>query len=142
MAAVSLNTTGKINVLTSISPVQLSCVAGEALTLACPCRLDATTGKAYRTDANDGTTANRRCYGIASHAAAAGEAVTLYREVLTDSFDVSALDFGARVYASDTIGEVADAAGTASIILGQVVPKFATNIGTTADKVLHIQVRD
>jgi len=45
------------------------------------------------------------------------------------------LNYGALVYVSDTDGTFADAAGTVSVIAGQVIPGFGN---TTADKLLWL----
>lgn len=75
---------------------------------------------------------------IAAHVAAAKQALTAYRApcVLDVGEALAALAVGASVYASDTPGTLADAAGTVSRVIGVVVGAFAS--GTTPDKLLRL----
>jgi hypothetical protein len=111
--------------------------AAEAITAGAPCRLDTTTGKI--TNANGTDAAEARGYGIALHTVAAGEAVTVMRFGYMDGFDLAALDYDAAVYMSDTdgrLGAVGDS--TVDVIIGRVVPAWATTLGTAADKLLEV----
>lgn len=88
-------------------------------------RIDATTGKAMLGNASSsGEVANLR--GIAmSNQAYVGDPVTLLRYGVIDVgtiTELTALDFGAPVYLSDTDGLFRDAAGTVSTVIGRVWP--------------------
>ncbi len=108
--------------------------AVEAIAVGQRCRFDATTGKIAL--GNGTTAAEARRGGIACHAAAIGEAVTIINQGTVDVGEaLAALDFGALVYVSDTDGTFADAAGTVSVTAGQVIPLWGS---PTADKVLWL----
>lgn len=66
------------------------------------------------------------------------EAVTIVRKGYLDVGDaLSALAPGALVYASDTDGQLADAAGTVPVVVGQVTVAWGN---TTADKLLYVDL--
>lgn len=137
MADISLVTAGKLNVGT-LTTQQHSFIASEAITAGAPVYIVAATGKAANSDGN-GAGVIATCFGVATRSAAAGEAVTVLRRGLVDGYDVSALNFGAPVYVSDTVGRIADTAGTTSIKVGIVVPANGNAIGTTADKLVLVE---
>lgn len=108
--------------------------AGEAIAVGQRCRFDATTGQIAL--GNGTTAAEARRGGIATHAAAIGEAVTIINQGTVDIGEaLAALSFGALVYVSDTDGAFADSAGTVSTVAGMVVPGWGS---TTADRVLWL----
>lgn len=108
--------------------------AAEAIAVGQRCRFDATTGQI--TLGNATAAAEARRGGIAVHAAAIGETVTIINQGLVDVGEaLAALAFGALVYVSDTDGGFADAAGTVSVIAGQVVPAWGS---PTADRLLWL----
>jgi hypothetical protein len=104
---------------------------------------DATTGKAIVADASAaGTLGN--LMGLAMNAersSLANESVTLLRhgEVFFGVDALAALDFGDPIYASDTAGAIADAAGTVSVIVGYVIPVVRES--GAIDKVAVIDTR-
>lgn len=66
------------------------------------------------------------------------EAVTAVRKGTLDVGDaLSALAFGALVYLSDTDGQLADAAGTVTVVVGRVIAAWGN---TTADKLLLVDL--
>jgi hypothetical protein len=142
MADIALsNTSAKVNV-GSLPKVQWTGVAGEAIATPGPVYFHATTGRFFRSDGNAAAPANG-VFGIATHACAgAGEPLTVIRQGPMDQFDVSALNFGAKLFLSDTVGALADAAGTRSVVVGTVVPVFGTQPGTTPDKILLVEITD
>lgn len=75
---------------------------------------------------------------IAAHVAAAKQALTAYRApcILDLGEALAGLAIGAKVYASDTAGTLADAAGTVSRVMGTVVGAFGN---TTPDKLLRLE---
>lgn len=134
MADMTLATADKINVGT-LTVEQITGVAAAAITAGSPVYLD-TNGKFNPSDAN--AAAADACFGIATRTVAAGEALTVVRRGLMDGWS-NLPAYGAPVYVSDTAGALADAAGTASIIVGYVVPVFGTNLGTAPDKALLVE---
>jgi predicted RecA/RadA family phage recombinase len=79
-------------------------------------------GKVNLADADDAAAEQFR--GIALKSVAAGQAVSvLHRGVISGTGSgVTGLAYDASVYVSDTAGELADAAGTTSLLVGHVVP--------------------
>lgn len=126
--------------ITSVRPVKIikqsTAPAGEAVTVTAPwMRLNTTTG--YLELGNATTAAEAKRGGIALHAAAVGEAVTIVEDGVLDVGEaLAALAFDAPVFLSNTDGMLADAAGTVSVQIGKVVPGWAA---TTADKLLQIE---
>ncbi|MCL4806130.1 MAG: hypothetical protein KJ046_17690 [Anaerolineae bacterium] len=110
--------------------------AAEAIAVGQRCRFDTTTGKIVLGNAT--TAAEIKRGGIAVHAAAVGEAVTIINQGLVDVGEaLAALDFGADIYVSDTDGTFSTAVGdsTVDVIVGQVVPGWGN---TVADKLLWL----
>ncbi|HRQ15376.1 MAG TPA: hypothetical protein PK205_18920, partial [Promineifilum sp.] len=108
--------------------------AGEAIAVGQRCRFDTTTGKVHLGNATTAAEANRG--GIATHAAAVGEAVTIINQGVVDVGEAMAsLAFGATVYVSNTDGSFGDAAGTVTVAAGIVVPGWGN---TTADRLLWL----
>jgi hypothetical protein len=134
MADLTLATANKINVGT-LTVQQITGVAAAAITAGSPVLFD-TNGKFIAADAND--TAADACFGIATRTVAAGEALTVVRRGLMDGWS-NLPAYGAPVFVSNTAGALADAAGTASIVVGYVVPVFGTTLGTAADKALMVE---
>lgn len=135
MAAISLVTAGKINVLESIIQLTLPAVedivAGEAV------RLDTASGKF--TGSNATAAGEARVYGIALRTVKAGEPVTALRKGVVDGFNITQA-YDAAVYLNDADGVIGDAAGTVSTVIGRVVPGALTTLGTALDKLLFIDL--
>jgi len=112
--------------------------AAEAISAGNAVRFDATTGKFTKANGTDATEAN--LYGIATRTVAAGEALTAVRRGVLDGFAISALNFGAPIYLSDTDGLLADSAGTVSTIVGRVIPGTSTTLGTAFDRLLFVNL--
>lgn len=114
---------------------QMTGPAVEAITVGQWVRIDPSTGKIALGNAT--TEAEAAQGGIALHAAAAGEAVTVLRQGLVDIGDaMSSMNYGALVYLSDTDGTLADATGTTTKVVGEVASAWGS---TTADKLLRVQ---
>lgn len=135
MANIALATSGRVEIV-GRPTLQLTLPAAEAITAGEAVRID-TNGKF--TGANGTTTTENRVYGVASHAAAAGETVTAVRKGLMDGFTFTQA-YDAPIYLSDTDGALADAAGTVSTVVGRVVPAWAQPVGTAADKLLFVDL--
>lgn len=110
--------------------------AVEAIAAGQRCRFDTSTGKIALGNAT--TAAELKRGGIATRAAAVGETLTIINQGLVDVGDaLSALDFGADVYVSDTDGSFSTAVGdsTVDLIVGMVVPAWNH---PTADRLLWL----
>jgi predicted RecA/RadA family phage recombinase len=77
--------------------------------------------------------------GIALHAAAVGEALTVVKKgiVCLGESALSALAFEDRIYLSDTDGTLQTTAGTVSTVVGTVFPG---NANTTPDHLLWVDL--
>ena len=104
--------------------------AVEAITEGQRCRFDATTGKIAL--GNGTTAAEIAPGGIAVHAAAIGEALTIINQGIVDvGAALDALNYGDPIYVSDTDGTFGGAAtdSTVDTIVGRVVPRWNTTSG-------------
>lgn len=106
--------------------------AVEAITEGQRCRFDATTG--YIALGNGTTAAEIAPGGIATHAAAIGEALTIINQGIVDVGNIAAwaaLNYGDPIYVSDTDGAFGGAAGDSTVdtIVGRVVPGWDTTAG-------------
>ena len=135
MADIALVTANRVRVVESLE--QMTLPAAEAITAGMPVRIDTTTG---RFTAGNATVAGEaRIYGIATQTVPAGLGVTAIRRGVMDGWNFDAMAYDAAVYASDTDGRLADAAGTvATAIVGRVIPGTSTTLGTGYDKLLLV----
>lgn len=137
MAAVSLVTAGKLNVVESIQ--QMTLPFAEACNIGQGVRIDPATGK--WTKANGSSAGEARIWGILVSKDAAGAVGTAVRKGVVDGFDLSSLAYDLAIYMSDTDGGLADdAASTVDVIVGRVIPAFSATLGTAADKLLEIDL--
>lgn len=109
----------------------VSMIAAAAITAGQVVYMDA-NGKADLADASAAGTAGAR--GIALRTVAAGEALTVVAEGEVEGFTI-AQAYDAPIYLSDTAGALADAAGTVSVLCGNV--SAATNKDLT--KLLYVR---
>jgi hypothetical protein len=93
-------------------------VAGAALAPGDAVRLDATTGKAVL--ANAASAANSGFRGLALNSAGAGQGVSVLKRGHVYGFDLAALNYGALVYLDNASGDLGNAAGTVSVVVGSV----------------------
>jgi hypothetical protein len=110
----------------------------EALTRGSLCVRDATTGKIKKADASAGLQVLDAGICITTPRFV-GDAVTIVtdgRVALGDA--LGSMAFGALVYASDTVGLLADAAGTQSVPIGIVEPVWGGAAGVP-DRVLRLR---
>lgn len=126
-----------------VSPVQvyddippLPIASGETIVKGNYARVDASSGKAT---GGNGTTAAELGYGGIVYSDDGANVVKITRDALLDVGEgLVALDFGTKIYVSDTDKTLANAAdATVDLIVGYVVPGFGA---TTADKLLRVQV--
>lgn len=137
MANIALTTASRVEIVQSIE--QLTAPCAESITPGAPVRFDTTAGTF--TNSNGTTTGEADVYGIATgdKIKAAGETITAVAKGILDGF-VLAGNFSSKVYLSDTDGRLADAAGTVSTVVGQVVPGTATTRGVAYDKLLRVKL--
>jgi hypothetical protein len=135
MADLTLATADKVNVVTTAPYLPITAPAAEAITAGQPILFDA-NGKWIVADAN--AAADDAGFAIATRTVAAGEALTGCRFGIMDGWS-NLPAYGAPVYVSDTAGALADAAGTATILVGHVIPVWGTTLGTAADKALLVE---
>jgi len=130
---------------------EVSVPAGAALAPGAPVRFD-TDGKAVAASAAAEETAD--VYGLnatrgVNQANITCQIVRRGKVALYDADGANVLagvPFGAVIYASDTAGRLADAAGTVSVPLGRVVPFWSSNppepvldLDTSVSQVLVVQ---
>lgn len=137
---IALVTANTVSIVESTK--QLTAPAGEAITPGAPVRFDTSTGKFM--NGNASSTSENKIYGIATgkKAIPAGWPVTAVAIGVLDGFDLSAMNFGAPVYVSDTDARLSTAVGTTTLVVGRVIPATATLTGTTYDKLLDVLVTD
>ena len=137
MADLTLTTADEISVMEAEPHFQFTAVAGAAITAGSPVVFDGTNDTVFPSDANDA--AKDAVVAIATRTVAAGEGVTCIR--VGTMFGWSNLPVpGSLVYVSDTAGALADAAGTASLPVGIVVPIKSTSLGVAADRGVLVQI--
>lgn len=74
--------------------------------------------------------------GICLTAAGAGQSIDILERGAIGGFDVSGLAYDALIYVGDTAGDLADAAGTVTIVVGRVVPMSDSDL----TKVIEVDV--
>jgi hypothetical protein len=94
-------------------------IAGATIEKGQPFYIDS-NGKAQLADASIAGTAQVR--GIATRAARNGQVFSGIKRGFLEGMGISGLAYDARVYLSDTVGTLADAAGTVSVTIGRVLP--------------------
>lgn len=130
-------TTAGVASIDTLPHIQHTFVSGEAITAGAPVYMNTSTGRIYNSDANGSGT--RQCLGIASESAlTSGVAVTVIMQGFMSGWNFGSATFGSAVFVSDTVGAIADAAGTASIYVGEILPINGTTLGTTADRALFV----
>lgn len=133
---IPLTTANKVEIVESV--VQMTLPTDEAVTAGMAVRISTTTGKF--TKANGTGAAEARAWGVATRTVASGQPVTAIRRGAMDGWDLSAMDYDAPVYLSDTDGRLSTVAGTTSVVIGRVIPATSTTLGTAYDKILHVEV--
>lgn len=127
------NTDQTLNVEESIE--QGTYVAGVALDAGTPVYIGS-DGKLAKSDANG--TGTRKAIGLTVRRVAANQPVTVISKGVVFGFDFGSQAFGAEIFLSDTEGRVADAAGTTSVKVGEVIPSYTHVRGGTAKKLLRV----
>lgn len=119
---------------------KITAPSAVALTAGQYCVIDATTGKAKLGDASAAAQVADGGINITTPRFV-GDAVTLVKDgrvALGDA--LGSMAFGAQVFASDTDGALADAAGTQSLVIGYVEPVHG-GVPGTPDRVLRLALR-
>ncbi|MFH1486078.1 MAG: hypothetical protein ABIH46_08410 [Chloroflexota bacterium] len=116
---------------------QLTGPAAEAFSAGEAIRIDTTAGTL--TPGNATAAAEARILGIAvTTADAATNSVTVVKKGILDVGEaLSALNYDAAIYLSNTDGTLGTAAATVSLVVGKVVPGWGA---TTADKLLLVDL--
>lgn len=142
MTVLTLSSADQANVRSVHVIEQIELTAAVALQAGAIFRLDS-TGKAARASAASAGTADAR--GITTRAVAAGERFTGIVKGILDLGDaLNGAAWDAVIYLADTAtssaaaGELADAAGTSSKVIGQLYPGQA--YGLTPNKLLRINL--
>ena len=133
---IALMTADKVEVVESV--IQMTLPTAEDITAGMAVRLDTTNGK--WTKANGSSAGEARAWGVATRTAKSGRALTAIRKGVMDGWDLSALDYDAAVYLSDTDGRLSTVAGTTSVVIGRVIPGTSTTLRTAFDKLLSVEV--
>jgi hypothetical protein len=134
MADVVLVTAGQLRVEESLE--QMTLPAGVAVAAGQSVRQDATTGKWALADASAAGTSD--AYGMAVKTVPAGMAVTAIRRGVIEGFNLTDQDYGEQIFLSDTAGGIADAVGTTSSVVGEVIAVHSQRIGSSPDKLLRV----
>lgn len=137
MTAISI-TASDVRVVRRSDLTQHTAPAGEAIVAGQYMRQDPSTGKFVLGNAT--TEAEIGDGFIAEYTAAIGDPVTGHKDgvVIDVGSALSGLNYGAKVYLSDTDGTLADAAGTVAFVAGKVVAGWAG----TAKKLLRIEMKN
>jgi hypothetical protein len=134
MADLVLVTAGQLRVEESLEqdtqPAGVALLAGQFV------RRDATTGRWALADASAAGTAD--VYGMVVKSVPAGMGVTAIRRGVIEGFNLDDQDYGEEIFLSDTAGAAADAAGTASARIGEVLPVHSHTLGGVPDKLLRL----
>lgn len=136
MANINLAVADLVYVAESIE--QMTLPAAEDITAGDLVRIDTSSGKF--TKANGSSDGEARVYGVATQTRKAGFGLTAIAKGVMSGWVFDALAFDAPLYASDTDGRIADAAGTVSKVIGRVIPVTGTTLGRPYDKVLRIEL--
>jgi len=92
------------------------------------------TGKYGRADAN--AAGKQQVRGIALKTGAANQAVPIMRRGYLTGYTLSGMNYDAKAYLSDTVGSLADAAGTMTVPVGRV----AALTDSSLTKVLYVDI--
>ena len=130
MADLALVTSNKINLEESIvqhtAPAGANIVAGQAVAIS------GSNGRLI-------LAVDARVFGIALRTVRTGEPLTVLRLGVIDGYDLSGLAWDASVYLNPVNGNLGDAAGTPSVVVGRVIGGHYNLLGRPADKLLFVQ---
>ena len=117
MTAVAV-TAAQVGVCDPMKAVIYPFEAAETITAGQPVFVD-TNGKVQLADANG--SGEQQCAGIALNGGGAGQAIDVLKSGRVYGYTLGGAYWSA-VYLSDSVGELADAAGTMTVPVGRVVP--------------------
>lgn len=112
-------TAAKIAVVFPDQAEIFSFIAGETILAGNPVYLDATTGKLGVADANGSGTDT--FFGIALEGGGTNQVISVLKRGHVAGYTLAG-NYGAAAYVSNTVGELADAAGGTSLLVGHIVP--------------------
>jgi hypothetical protein len=140
MADIALTTADRVHVVGHpIEQLDLICSvdvgAGDVVAV-----VSSSTGASQWVKADASTGTKNRAYGVATRTQKIGLPLTAIRKGRMSGWNFTDQDYDELIYLSNTIGEMADAAGDVSVIIGRVVPAIANPTGSAADKILEIDV--
>ncbi len=111
----------------------VSGIAAAAIEAGQPVYIDS-NGKYNLADANAAAADQFR--GIALNTVGAGQPVSVMEEGYLYGYTLSGIAYDGLAYVSDTVGELADAAGSTSLVVGRVVARFGSDGNAT--KILKV----
>lgn len=130
-------TAAKVALTKPLDSMVTTVIAAEAFTAGQPGYVHS-DGKAYVSDANDGT--DNKVDGIAAKPASAGEGVDLVHYGPLTGYTLTSQAYKAVIYVSNTAGELADSAGGTSLPVGIVWPTAHDGPSGTIQKVLFVDI--
>lgn len=118
---------------------QHTALTGEDIAAGAPVYVDPATGR-FR-NASAGAAATAAVYGVALRAARVGQGLTAMKRGVVEGINLDAMPYGAQIYLSNTVGRMADVAGTTAVPIGRVLPVHGhERIGGTPSKLLNISL--
>jgi hypothetical protein len=126
------NTTATLDVEESFE--QMTLKAAADMSEGTPVYVDG-NGAFAATDASVAGTAG--FYGVTTRKVKAGEPVTAIARGVVGGYTFTQA-FGSAIYLSDTTGKLADAAGTVSRKIGEVIPVLGQTLGNSPAKMLRV----
>ena len=133
MATVAATTTGRVELIDTLEVEQTTLLAAVDITAPSFVRANASGKWEVALATSAGAAAGAR---FAPRSVKAGMPLTAYRKGKFGGFNVTQA-FNAPLYLSDT-GTLADAAGTASVQVGRVIPGTANPVAQAHDKNVEI----
>lgn len=141
MAVLALTTANRVEVVESYE--QLTLPAAEAIVAGAPIAIVPSStgaGQWVNADAN-GAGHLATVAAIALKTVTAGQALTGMKRGILEGFNLTSQNYFAPIYVSDTVGILGDAAGTATLQVGRVIPASAhPPITVAADKLLYVDI--
>lgn len=104
--------------------ITFDAIAGATIAKGQPVYIDS-NGVAQLADAS--ATGTSQVRGISMNSVRSGQVLAIIKEGFLEGMGVSGLAYDARVYLSDTVGVLADAAGTVGVTIGRVLPATDSN---------------
>lgn len=129
-------TVAKIAVIKPEDAEVVQIIAAETVTAGQPLFFDS-NGKGALADANAAGEQQARCLSL--EAGVAGQSISALKQGYVEGFTLTDQSFDDPIFVSDTVGVLADAAGTLEVPVGLVVP--IAKDSSTISKVLYLRFR-